>query len=144
MGDSAAMLGDSEHSEYVPSIVTSYTDRMTLSQRVLNTVATHMLNFFQDHVIFPLIQPTIDEFFPQSPPLSALKANLSAAFANTHPVFNYPRAYPPGVVEVGAIHCRPAAPLPPVGLCHSLTIGLVQLLWIYCRKYPTLKEKSSN
>lgn len=88
------------------------TDRMTLVQRVINTAVTHLLNIFQDVVVFPRLQPSIEKYFPGAPSLIEMKANISAAFANTHPAFSYPRAYPPGVVELGAIHCRPAKPLP--------------------------------
>ena len=85
---------------------------MTLPQRLLNTVLTHGLNMYQNWFVFPRIQPRIDRFFPNSPPLSELKTNISAAFANTHPALSYPREMPPGAVELGAIHCRPARLLP--------------------------------
>ena len=85
---------------------------MTLPQRLLNTVLTHGLNLYQNWFVFPRIQPRIDRFFPNSPPLSELKMNISAAFANTHPALSYPREMPPGAVELGAIHCRPARLLP--------------------------------
>lgn len=88
------------------------TDRMTFIERVINTVVTHMLSLFQDMFVFPRIQPAINRHFPGAPSLIEMKANISAAFANTHPAFSYPRAYPPGVVELGAIHCRPARSLP--------------------------------
>ena len=90
----------------------SMTDKMSLMERVFNTVITHALGFFQDAFVFPRIQPAIDKYFPGAPSLIEMKANISAAFANTHPAFSYPRAYPPGVVELGGIHCRPAKPLP--------------------------------
>ncbi|XP_032779686.2 UDP-glucuronosyltransferase 2A3 isoform X1 [Daphnia magna] len=111
MTDSAYLLGDSEHTEYVPFFLMAMTDKMNLAQRIINTVITHLLNFFQDTFIFPRIQPTIEKYFPGAPSLIEMKANVSAAFANTHPAFSYPRAYPPGVVELGGIHCRPAEPL---------------------------------
>lgn len=92
--------------------MTAMTDRMSAPQRAVNTLLTHSLSVYQDAVIFPRIQPSIDRFFPGAPALVEIKADVSAAFANTHPAFNYPRAYPPGVVELGGIHCRPARPLP--------------------------------
>lgn len=85
---------------------------MNLVERLINTVVTHSLNFFQDYFIFPRIQPAISKFFPNAPPLTEIKANITAAFANTHPALNYARVSPPGVVELGAIHCRPARRLP--------------------------------
>lgn len=92
--------------------MTAMTDRMSAAQRAVNTLLTHSLSFYQDAVIFPRIQPSIDRHFPGAPTLVQIKANVSAAFANTHPAFSYPRAHPPGVVELGGIHCRPAEPLP--------------------------------
>ena len=99
--------------EYVPFFLSSLTDRMSLPQRLLNTILTHGLNFYQNWFVFPRIQPRIDRFFPNAPPLSELKTNISAAFVNTHPALSYPRSLPPTAVELGAIHCRPARPLPP-------------------------------
>lgn len=92
--------------------MSTMTDKMSLLQRVINTAVTHSLSIYQDHFVFPRIQPTIDRYFPGSPSLVEMKANLSAAFSNTHPAFNYPRANPPGVVELGGIHCRAAKKLP--------------------------------
>ncbi|EFX68357.1 putative UDP-glucuronosyltransferase [Daphnia pulex] len=112
MTDSAYLLGDSEHTEYVPFFLMALTDQMNLVQRVINTVVTHLLNFYQDMFVFPRLQPAIEKYFPGAPSLIEMKANITAAFANTHPAFSYPRAYPPGVVELGGIHCRPAKPLP--------------------------------
>jgi glucuronosyltransferase len=88
------------------------TDKMNLVRRVINTAVTHLLNIFQDNFVFPRLQPSIEKYFPGAPSLIEMKANITAAFANTHPAFSYPRAYPPGVVELGGIHCRPAKPLP--------------------------------
>ena len=88
------------------------TDKMNFAQRVINTIVTHLLNLFQDMFVFPRLQPAVDKYFPGAPSLIEMKANISAAFANTHPALGYPRAYPPTVFELGAIHCRPAKPLP--------------------------------
>ena len=126
MTDTAFQMGDNEHPEYVPFMFTTYTDRMTLAQRTVNTILTHTLNVIQNYVAFPFVDNVVRQFFPDCPSMFELHLNMSGAFSNTHPAFNYPRTVPPGVVDLGAIHCRPPKPLPAVSSSPIQSFNLIQ------------------
>lgn len=109
-----ASLGDDERPSYVPFFMTSFTDRMNLFQRILNTLVTDSYSYFIHQWYHTTSQSIIQQRgLPDCPSLYELEKNIALAFVNTHPAVNYPRTYPPLIVEVGGMNCRPARPLPP-------------------------------
>jgi len=114
----AYLLGDSDHTEYVPNIVKGMTDRMNLPQRVFNTLynyAIYMLLFGVQKASINSVAKTV---LPNCPPLDDIEKEISLVFANSHPIFHYPRAKTPEMIEIGGIHCRTPQPLPPVSSIH--------------------------
>jgi len=109
----AYTLGDSDHPEYVPNIMSEFTDQMTLMQRVLNTLTIFGLEKgfggFSKSSVYSVIQTVL----PDCPPLDDIEKEVSLVFTNSHPVFHYPRTMTPEMIEIGGIHCKPAKPLPP-------------------------------
>ena len=107
----ASLLGDEEHTSYVPFTFTQYTDRMNLWQRTLNTCFTKIyqitVEWYEKFTIPSIVRKL-------GLPDSSIQeiANVTIMFTNSHPSFTYPRSLPPQVIEVGGIHCRPAKPLP--------------------------------
>lgn len=109
----AELLGDDEHYSYVPFLLTSFSDKMNLSQRTINFIVSKIFQY----VSHDLPIRTVESMFkrltnPACPPLLELEKNISLVLTNTHPSFSYPRVLPPQVIEVGGLHCRPANPLP--------------------------------
>ncbi|XP_042233281.1 UDP-glycosyltransferase UGT5-like [Homarus americanus] len=81
--------------------------------RFLNTIKLIGHSVYWRHwAIVPLIQKEISAQFPELPPLLDLERNMSLALLNSH--FTISKTVPllPSQVEVGAMHCRPANPLP--------------------------------
>ena len=107
----AAVLGDSEHTEYVPFVLSPYSDQMSLKERLFNTLFTFLFVFANDLQQSSMLNQVRNKL-PNCPPLNDIEQNVSMVFSNSHPIFSYPRALPPQVIEIGAIHCRPAKPLP--------------------------------
>ncbi len=108
----ASLLGDDEHTSYVPFVFTEYTDRMNLWQRTANTVVTKLYQIatqWYEQFTVPSIVKKVG--IPNCPPLQDIAKNMTLVFTNTHPSFTYPRSLPPQVIEVGGIHCRPAKSL---------------------------------
>nr|AHX56940.1 UDP-glycosyltransferase 210D1 [Daphnia pulex] len=109
----AALLGDEEHYSYVPFILSSYTDKMSLNQRLGNYLISKLFNTFVHdwHIdsVHSIFKKMVD---PDCPPFIEIEKNFSLVFTNSHPSFSYPRTLPPQVIEVGGLHCRPARPLP--------------------------------
>lgn len=109
----ASLLGDDEHHSYVPFLLSSFTDKMSLYERTINYLVS---KFFQTFVhdwhletVHSIFKRTIN---PECPPFIEIEKNFSLVFTNSHPSFSYPRTLPPRVIEVGGLHCRPAKPLP--------------------------------
>lgn len=110
----ATLLGDDEHTSYVPFVFTRYTDQMNLGQRTINTVVTKMSTFLQQLYEELTIPAIVKETggITGCPPVQNIIRNVTMVFINSHPSFTYPRSLPPQVVEVGGLHCRPAQALP--------------------------------
>lgn len=74
----------------------------------------------------PLSPPLkVRRHFPDLPPLLDLERNQSLALVNSH--FSVDMTLPllPSQVQIGAIHCQPAKPLPQVSLgCGCVCLGL--------------------
>ena len=115
----SSVLGDNEHSEYIPLMFSAMTDHMTLLERTYNTILDYMFVQLPKYVhVYSGYDRAIRHFFPNFPSVIEAERNATLVFTNTHPSINYPRASPPGIIEVGGLHCRPANPLPKV--CYRL------------------------
>ena len=112
----APVLGDSDHAAYLPNGIMDFSDRMSLPQRIINTVAI----FFTEQLFLQWskssIYDIVKKVLPDCPPLDDIEKETSLIFANTNPVFSYRRPMTPEMVEIGGIHCTPAKPLPPVSI----------------------------
>ena len=114
MADLPFVMGDSEHSEYVPFIMSGFTNRMSLMERTINTALVHLTTKIPKMFNTPVFEKLVQHYLPGCPPLLEIEHNTSLIFTNTHPSISYPRASPPSLIEIGAIHCHPAKPLPTV------------------------------
>ena len=114
----AYVLGDSEHTEYIPNPILEMTDHMSLPQRVLNTLSILANNILYAGKLKAMVQPLVNQVLPNCPPLDVIEQELSLVFFNSHPIFHYPRAKTPEMIEIGGIHCRTPQPLPPVSSIH--------------------------
>ena len=108
----AYVLGDSEHTEYIPNPILEMTDHMSLPQRVLNTLSILANNILYAGKLKAMVQPLVNQVLPNCPPLDVIEQELSLVFFNSHPIFHYPRAKTPEMIEIGGIHCRTPQPLP--------------------------------
>jgi glucuronosyltransferase len=106
-------LGEDEQPSHVPFFMSSYTNKMNLFQRTVNTLTTKLFGYFIHQYHHDKIHSIIQKStMPDCPPLQELEKNISLVFTNTHSSINYARALPPVIVEVGGMHCHPAQPLP--------------------------------
>lgn len=98
----------------VPNAFCGFTDEMTFFQRMLNMIQAQLIEIIYRHTIFSLMDELIQKDFPGSPSVEELGKELSLMITNSHPVISYPRSLPPTVISIGALHTRPANPLPTV------------------------------
>lgn len=129
VSDLPFVIGDSEHTEYVPFMLASFTNRMSLFERTINTALVHVSALIPKYFHTPSYDRLIQHFLPGCPPIYDIERNVSLIFTNTHPSFSYPRASPPSLIEIGAIQCRPAQPLP------NVSHQLLKLLFYYSLTY---------
>ncbi|KAG7162654.1 2-hydroxyacylsphingosine 1-beta-galactosyltransferase-like 1 [Homarus americanus] len=107
------VLGNVLNPAYTPSFMFDFPSPMSAWHRFLNTLSSIVMSVYWRHwAIVPLIQKEISAQFPELPPLLDLERNMSLALLNSH--FTISKSVPllPSQVEVGAMHCRPANPLP--------------------------------
>ena len=130
----ASVMGDSEHSEYIPLMFSTLTDRMNLLERAYNTLLDYIFIQLPKYVyVYSSYDRVIHRYFPNFPSVLEAERNTSLLFTNTHPSINYPRTSPPGIIEVGALHCRPAKSLPNVK--HMNGTKLLENVTIFCITY---------
>ncbi|KAJ4448758.1 hypothetical protein ANN_00149 [Periplaneta americana] len=106
-------IGNPDHPAYIPNCILPYTQYMSFSQRLVNTVLTQVLKLAQ----YYYSDLTIDELTrkhlgPDVPPLSELKKNTSLILVNSHFTINIPRPAVPAFVEVGGMHIKSGGKLP--------------------------------
>ncbi|XP_042887607.1 UDP-glycosyltransferase UGT5-like isoform X2 [Penaeus japonicus] len=109
----SAVLGNVQNPAYVSGMLEEYPSPLGLKHRFLNLVQHIMMPFYLRHwSLVPRLQKEVSEIFPELPPLLDIERNQSLTLVNSH--FSMDVALPllPSQVEVGAIHCRPAKPLP--------------------------------
>lgn len=123
-----------DHPAYVPNYFSRATDRMSLWERLQNTVQTEMIKwayyYFSD---VPTHRIASKYFGNNLPALSDIARNTSLVLVNSHFSLNYPRPMVPAVVEVGGLHIQGSGKLPQVrtfykaSYCHSLTPSITSV-----------------
>ncbi|XP_042233287.1 UDP-glycosyltransferase UGT5-like isoform X2 [Homarus americanus] len=109
----SAVLGNVLNPAYVSNLLTELPSPMSVWHRLQNLLMHVSFSvYWRNWAIVPLIQKEISAQFPELPPLLDLERNMSLALLNSH--FTISKSVPllPSQVEVGAMHCRPANPLP--------------------------------
>ncbi|KAK8724694.1 hypothetical protein OTU49_011225, partial [Cherax quadricarinatus] len=109
----SAVLGNVLNPAYVPNFMQDYPKPMNLWNRFCNTLAQIRLAlYWRKWTIVPMVQKEISAQFPELPLLLDLERNVSLSLLNSHFSISTPLPLLPSQVEVGAMHCRPANPLP--------------------------------
>nr|XP_053653615.1 UDP-glycosyltransferase UGT5-like [Cherax quadricarinatus] len=109
----SAVLGNVVNPAYVPNFMQDYPKPMNLWNRFCNTLAQIRLAlYWRKWTIVPMVQKEISAQFPELPLLLDLERNVSLSLLNSHFSISTPLPLLPSQVEVGAMHCRPANPLP--------------------------------
>lgn len=105
------MVGSPASSAYVPHVTLSFTDKMSLGQRMINTLTLWGESAFVNLVYLPAHEKLLFEFFgPDTPSVSSLQTNVSLVLLNTHFTLNYPKPYMSNMIEVGGLHIKSEQP----------------------------------
>ncbi|KAL1453033.1 hypothetical protein WDU94_007209 [Cyamophila willieti] len=110
---SSERIGQPQNPSYVPTNIDIFNSKMTLIERIKNTMSLLFTQFAYHYIFVPKDQKIAnDNFGPGLPPLSAIAKNTSLILANIHFSLNLPRPVVPQLIEVGGLHIQPAKPLP--------------------------------
>lgn len=109
----SAVFGNVLSPSYTPNLLANYPFPLSLRERIINLFLHTWPPFYWNKwAIIPLVQKEISAQFPDLPPLLEIERNQSLTLMNTHFSIDTPMPLLPSQVEVGAMHCRPAKPLP--------------------------------
>lgn len=98
----------------VPTVLTEFDNQMTFFQRLQNIMSFELVILIRNHVIFRKQNAIIQREFPGVRLIQEVEGEASLYITNSHAVTNWPRSLPPTILSIGALHARPAKPLPPV------------------------------
>lgn len=108
----ADIMGNPEHPAYVPNQYLSYSDEMTLWERVVNSVARLASPAARRLFVMKRLEGVVQKFLgDDTVSLEEVERNASLVLVNSHHSLGFPRPLNPNVIEVGGMHCRPAKSL---------------------------------
>lgn len=98
------LVGSPSPPSYVPNMMSGFSTRMNLLERVGNLAQTHFERFYFDNFYIHRQEEIYNEYFQgPKPSLDQLRKNVSLALLNTHFSLAFPRPYVPNMIEVGGI-----------------------------------------
>nr|XP_045594736.1 UDP-glucosyltransferase 2-like [Procambarus clarkii] len=117
----ADLLGNPENPAYIPNQYLSYGAHMSLWERTFNTIVRLVSPYLRRQLVLNRLDGVVQRFLGDpTVSLTEVEKNVSLVMVNSHYSLGHPRPLMPNVVEVGAMHCRPARPLQDAQLRHFL------------------------
>ncbi|XP_077289496.1 UDP-glycosyltransferase UGT5-like [Arctopsyche grandis] len=99
----------------VPNLMTTFTAKMTLWQRVINTVVSVGQEVLERFLMQPVQIALYEEYFPEESKRVSyhdLMKRISAMLVNSHPSIGVARPLLPHTIEIGGYHIKDPEPLP--------------------------------
>lgn len=107
------MTGNQSPNSYVTNPFLSYTDKMTFSERLLNTFYNVFESVFYELFHKPMQRNLYKKHFPNAKrTFDEIYKSAAIHFINTHVSSAGARPYLPNIIEICGIHVEPAKPLP--------------------------------
>ena len=97
-----------------PTVLTGFDDQMSFIERVSNAVQAELFSIVQNWWVIGPLEERIRRDIPGAKSLNEIRGRASLLMINSHPSTDWPRSLPPNVIPIGALHTRPAKPLPQV------------------------------
>ncbi|KAG7160269.1 2-hydroxyacylsphingosine 1-beta-galactosyltransferase-like 3 [Homarus americanus] len=125
----ADLLANPENPAYVPNQYLSYGANMNLWERTVNTLVRIISPYLRSQLVMKRVEGVVQRFLGDpTVSLTEVEKNVSLVLVNSHYSLGHPRPLMPNVVEVGAMHCRPARPLQDAQLRHFLDSSTVPVV----------------
>ncbi|XP_013109266.2 UDP-glycosyltransferase UGT5 [Stomoxys calcitrans] len=101
---------------FVPHTFSPYSDRMSFTERLLNSFYSFTEDLIREYDYFPRMDKLVQKYFGHLnvtiPSTSLLERNISMALVNSYSPLSSPRPLLPGMVAVGGLHIHPPKKLP--------------------------------
>lgn len=98
----------------IPTNLVDYDIQMTFSERLTNFLLNEVFNFVRVQYFYKELDKIVQSHFPGVRSSTEVEGEASLCIINSHPITNWPRSLPPTILPIGALHTRPAKPLPEV------------------------------
>ncbi|KAL1461489.1 hypothetical protein WDU94_013380 [Cyamophila willieti] len=114
----SAWIGNYDNPAFVPMSMITYTDRMSLFERMHNLYVSLYFKIMRYYYYLPTIDALSRDMFPPHtlgqdyPHVRNLDDRVVLAFVNHHPVLDYPKPLVPAFVAVPGLQLKPANKLP--------------------------------
>jgi len=105
--------------DHNPNPAFSFTDRMNIWQRAINTLSGLFIVYFRNWILMPTVDGLASQMLTNVslPSVRTIEQeSLSLLITNTHSSINYQLPMTSNVIEAGGLHCAPSKPLPKVFL----------------------------
>lgn len=104
----------------IPPLFGSFSSHMTFFERIKNLILNEVFLQMRKSYLLPVLDKVAKKDFPEARPISEIERNAELCFANIHAASSWQRSLPPTFIPVGAMHVRPANPLPEVSNLFSM------------------------
>lgn len=98
----------------VPSGVGDEESNMSFMERLINMLSTESFKILRKIFLINMMDNYVKKEFPNSRAITEIERDAELCFINSHPATAWTRTLPPHVIPLGALHVRPAKPLPNV------------------------------
>ncbi|CAH0393636.1 unnamed protein product [Bemisia tabaci] len=107
-------IGSPTHLSFTPDLFSYYTDRMSLWQKFENWFSHHYLHKqFRDGVVEAAKKYIQEAHGPENEKLAdSCWSSASLTVVASNPMYYYPRALGPNIIELGPLHIKPPGKLP--------------------------------
>ncbi|XP_053684618.1 UDP-glycosyltransferase UGT5-like [Sabethes cyaneus] len=97
----------------IPHTFLSYTDRMTLMERTVNTLVWNADRFYYRNLYLPRQEEMYNKYFPNAElSFEQMMKNTSLVLLNQHFTLSFPHPYAPNMIEIGGIQMNEPKALP--------------------------------
>lgn len=98
---------------YVPHPFLHFTDKMSFTQRLMNTFTSHVEDAFYSAMHLPKQRSLYKKYFPNAKKsFDEMYKSSAIIFMNSHVSASSARPYLPNMIEIGGIHVEPPKALP--------------------------------
>ena len=109
-----ASMGAAMDYAIVPGLLTDFDDHMSFFQRIFNMLLSEIVIRDYQRDVISVFEDMVRKDFPDVRPFSEIEKEISLCLMNQDPSTQWPRALPPKVIPIGAVHARQAKSLPKV------------------------------